>query len=146
MQDAILELCVDVFLLHRIAHVEAAGAGAGEGLTAQIAAFLVLLIVAVAADSLNGQVAVVQLHLNVFLLAAGQIHCNIIIAISGLLHIGLHHVRATLAKGVMSLTVHCTFQCSVVPERIKEIIEQVLMKNSRHKHKTTLQSRRSGRV
>ena len=31
------------------------------------------------------------------------------------------------------------------PERVKEIIEQVFMENSRHKHKSFLQSRRSGR-
>ena len=40
VQDAILELCVDVFLLH-IAHIEAAGAGAGEGFAPQIAALFV---------------------------------------------------------------------------------------------------------
>ena len=56
VQDAILELCVDVFLLH-IAHVETARAGAGEGFAPQIAALLILFIVAVAAHCLNGQVA-----------------------------------------------------------------------------------------
>ena len=35
VQDTILELCVDVFLLH-IAHVETARAGAGEGFAPQI--------------------------------------------------------------------------------------------------------------
>ena len=35
VQDAILELCVDVFLLH-IAHVETARAGTGEGFAPQI--------------------------------------------------------------------------------------------------------------
>ena len=35
VQDTILELCVDVFLLH-IAHIEATGAGAGEGFAPQI--------------------------------------------------------------------------------------------------------------
>ena len=48
MQDAILELCVDVFLLH-IAHVETACAGAGEGFAPQIAALLILFVIAVAA-------------------------------------------------------------------------------------------------
>ena len=48
MQDAILELCVDVFLLH-IAHVETACAGAGEGFVPQIAALLILFVIAVAA-------------------------------------------------------------------------------------------------
>ena len=48
VQDAILELCVDVFLLH-IAHVETACAGAGEGFAPQIAALLILFIIAVAA-------------------------------------------------------------------------------------------------
>ena len=63
-----------------------------------------------------------------------------------LVDIGLHHVCAALTKGVAGFAVHRTLQCTLVPERIKEIIEQVLMKNSRHKHKTYLQSRRSGRV
>ena len=35
-------------------------------------------------------------------------------------------------------------QRTIVPVRIKEIIEQILMENSRHKHKSFLQSRRSG--
>ncbi len=48
VQDAILELCVDVFLLH-IAHVETACAGAGEGFAPQIAAILILFVIAVAA-------------------------------------------------------------------------------------------------
>ena len=48
VQDAILELCVDVFLLH-IAHVETACAGAGEGFVPQIAALLILFVIAVAA-------------------------------------------------------------------------------------------------
>ena len=98
------------------------------------------------ADGLNGQVAVTQLHLNVFLLAAGQINSHIIVAIGGLLHIGFHHVCAALAEGLTLFTIHCTLQRTVVPERIKEIIEQIFMENSRHKHKTTLQSLRSGRA
>lgn len=57
MQDTILELCVDVFLLH-IAHVETARAGAGEGFAPQIAALLILFVITVAAHCLNGQVAV----------------------------------------------------------------------------------------
>ena len=48
VQDAILELCVDVLLLH-IAHVETACAGAGEGFAPQIAALLILFVIAVAA-------------------------------------------------------------------------------------------------
>ena len=47
MQDAILELCVDVLLLHGVAHIEAAGAGAGEGLAADVMTLLILLIIAV---------------------------------------------------------------------------------------------------
>ena len=43
VQDTILELCVDVFLLH-IAHVEAARAGAGEGLAADVMTLLILLM------------------------------------------------------------------------------------------------------
>ena len=73
-------------------------------------------------------------------------HDKVIVAIGGLLHIGFHHVCAALAEGLTLFTIHCTLQRTVVPERIKEIIEQIFMENSRHKHKTTLQSRRSGRV
>ena len=146
VQDAILKLCVDVLLLHGVTHIEAAGAGTGESLAAQIAALFILLVIGVATDGLNGQVAVVQLHLNVFLLAAGQINSNVIAAVGGLLHIGLHHVCTALAEGLTLFTVHRTLQCTIVPERVKEIIEQVFMKNSRHKHKSFLQSRRSGRA
>ena len=119
MQDAILELCVDVFLLH-IAHVETARAGAGEGFVPQIAALLILFVIAVATHCLNGQVAVVQIHLNVFLLAAGQVN-SYFVAVVRLFDIGLHHVCTALTKGITSLTVHHTFQCSVIPERIEEI-------------------------
>ena len=143
VQDAILELCVDVFLLH-IAHVETACATAGEGLAPHVAALVVLFVIAVAAHCLNGQVAVVQIHLNVFLLAARQVN-RYFVAVVRLFDIGLHHVCTALTKGITSLTVHHTFQCSVIPERIEEIIEQVFMENSRHKHKSFLQSRRSGR-
>ena len=146
MQDAILKLCVDVLLLHGVTHIEAAGAGTGKSLAAQVAALFILLVIGVAADGLNGQVAVVQLHLNVFLLAAGQINSNVIAAVGGLLHIGLHHVCTALAEGLTLFTVHRTLQRTIVPERVKEIIEQVFMENSRHKHKSFLQSRRSGRV
>ena len=113
-------------------HIEAAGAGAGEGLAADVAAVVVLLIVRVAAHSLNGQVAVVQIHLNVFLLAARQVNSHIV-AVLGLLHIGLHHVCTALTEGLALFTVHRTLQRTIVPERIKEIIEQILMENSRHK-------------
>ena len=41
VHDAVLELCVDVFLLH-IAHVETACTGAREGFAPQIAALLIL--------------------------------------------------------------------------------------------------------
>jgi len=106
---------------------------------------LILLIIAVITDGLNGQVTVVQFHLNVFLLAARQVHGHIV-AVLGLLDIGLHHVCTALAEGLALFTVHRTLQRTIVPERIKEIIEQILMENSRHKHKSFLQSRRSGRV
>ena len=52
VQDAILELCVDILLLH-FAHIEAAGAAAGEGLAPHITALVVLFIVRVAAHCLN---------------------------------------------------------------------------------------------
>ena len=144
VQDAILELCVDILFLYGIAHIEAAGAGAGEGLAADVMALLILLIIAVITDGLNGQVAVVQIHLNVFLLAARQVN-SYFVAIVRLFDIGLHHVCTALTEGLTLFTVHRTLQRTIVPERIKEIIEQILMENSRHKHKSFLQSRRSGR-
>ena len=52
VQDTILELCVDILLLH-LAHIKAAGAAAGEGLAPHIAALLILFVVAVAAHCLN---------------------------------------------------------------------------------------------
>ena len=44
VQDAILELCVDVLLLHGITHIEAAGTAAGAALLADVAALVVLLV------------------------------------------------------------------------------------------------------
>ena len=41
VQDTILKLCMDVLLLH-LAHIEAAGAAAGEGLAPHVAALVVL--------------------------------------------------------------------------------------------------------
>ena len=55
---------MDVLLLH-IAHVETARAGAGEGFAPQVAALLILFIVAVAAHCLNGQIAVA--HVGIIL-------------------------------------------------------------------------------
>ena len=108
-------------------------------------AVLILLIIAVAAHRLNRQVAVVQFHLNIVLLAARQINGHFV-AVVRLFDIGLHHVCTALAKRITSLTVHHAFNRSVIPERIEEIIEQIFMENSRHKHKSFLQSRRSGRA
>ena len=50
VQDAILELCVDILFLYALAHIEAAGAGAGEGLAADVMALVILLIIAVITD------------------------------------------------------------------------------------------------
>ena len=78
VQDAILELCVDVFFLHNIAHVEAARAGAGEGFAPQIAALLILFVIAVAAHCLNGQVlSLIHIFalLHAVLLTAGNNDC-----------------------------------------------------------------------
>ena len=47
VQDAILEICVDILFLYGIAHIEAARAGAGEGLAADV---MTLLIIAVITD------------------------------------------------------------------------------------------------
>ena len=63
VQDAILKLCVDVLLLHGVTHIEAAGAGTGESLAAQITALFILLVIGVAADGLNGQVTIVDVVL-----------------------------------------------------------------------------------
>lgn len=48
VQDTILKLCMDVLLLH-LAHIEAAGAAAGEGLAPHVATLVVLFVIAVAA-------------------------------------------------------------------------------------------------
>ncbi len=125
MQDAILELCVDVFLLH-IAPRRNCARRCRRRFAPQVAALLILSSLLWLAHCLNGQVAVVQFHLDVFLLAARQVN-SYFVAIVRLFDIGLHHVCTTLTKGATSLTVHSTFQCSVIPERIEEIIEQVFM-------------------
>ena len=53
-QDAILKFGVDVLLADGVSHIEAAGTAAAEGLPAQVAAVLILLVPGVAAHGLDG--------------------------------------------------------------------------------------------
>ena len=119
---------MDVLLLDLVAHIEAAGAGAREGLAADVPAVLARLVVGVAADGLNGQIAVLQLHLYILFLAAGQVHIHLVTALN-FLDVGLHHVGGAVAHGVAGLAVQ--FAVHVLEERIKPIIKQIFMENSR---------------
>ena len=128
LQDTVLKLGVDVLLLDLLAHIEAAGAGAREGLAADVAAILAFVAGGVAADGLDGQITVLQLHLDVLLFAAGQVHIHLI-AVLDFLHVGFHHVGCPLAEGVAGIAVQLPLH--IAEERIKPVIEQILMKNSR---------------
>ena len=50
VKDTILELCMDVLFLHSIAFIEAAGAGAWEGLATDVMILVILLIIAATTD------------------------------------------------------------------------------------------------
>ena len=119
---------MDVLLLDLVAHIEAAGAGAGKGLAADVPSVLARLVVGVAADGLDGQIAVLQLHLDILFLAAGQVHIHLIAALD-LLDVGLHHVGGAVAQGVAGLAVQLPVH--TLEERIEPVVEQILMKNSR---------------
>ena len=86
---------VHVFLGHVFADIEAAGHGAAVALLAEHLAVLLILVFHGFRGG-NGQVAVLQLQLDFFLLKAGQIHRQLIAGF-GLLHVRLHHAGRILA-------------------------------------------------
>ena len=72
LQDAVLKFGVDVGGLDAVAHIKAAAALAGVTLLPDVAALLVLLVPVQALGGADGQVAVLQVKLDLVLLEAGR--------------------------------------------------------------------------
>ena len=134
LQNAVFKLGGHLAGLHVLAYIEAAAASTGIALLANILALLVALILVQALGRLDGQIAVLQLHIDLILLEAGQIDIQLV-AVRGLPHIGLHQVLAVLAVQRVVTLGHYHHTKGIR----KEIIKQVLTKNARQ-HKSYLHS------
>ena len=138
-QDAVLKLSADVLGLQLLADIEAACAAAGSTLLADIAALVVLVIQLLIALGADGQIAVVQIQLDILFLEAGQIHEHIV-AVLVLADIGFHHIGGTFAKHTAGRSgLHGTVKI-VLPIVAEQIIHQSLIEHIRnHHHKSFLQ-------
>ena len=133
-QDAVLKPGGHVLGLHTLAHIEAAAAGAGVPLLADIPARLVRFVLVQALGGADGQIAVLQIHADLVLLEAGQVDVQLI-GVVRLPHVGLHQVLGVLPiQGIVSRQ-----HREQVEVTAKEIVEQVLTKNTGH-HKSFLHS------
>ena len=65
---------MDILLLQLVAYIKAPSAGTAVALLADDLAIVILFLLVVLADSSDGQVAVLELSLNVFLLETGKIN------------------------------------------------------------------------
>lgn len=72
LQDAVLELGGNIGGLQVLAYIEAAGTAAGAALLTDVAALVVLLVQILTAVGGDGQVAVLQVQLDVLFLEAGR--------------------------------------------------------------------------
>ena len=117
--------------LDALTHIEAAAHRTGVALLTDVAALLVLLVLVQTLSGVDGQITVLQLHLDLVLLKAGQVNVHQI-GILRLADIGLHHVLGVLAiQGVVDAGHH-------TKSVIEHIIEQILTKNA-GQHKSFLQ-------
>ena len=138
-QDAVLKLSADVLGLQLLADIEAACAAAGSTLLADIAALVVLVIQLLIALGADGQIAVVQIQLDILFLEAGQINEHIV-AVLVLADIGFHHIGGTFAKHTAGGSgLHGAVKI-VLPIVAEQIIHQSLIEHIRnHHHKSFLQ-------
>ena len=130
-QHAMLQLRADVSLRERIAHIEAPLHRTGPAFLTDNLALLRGLILVETLRGGHGQIAVLQLQRDVFLLEARQINIDFVV-IFMLMHVGLH-----LAGGVLAI------QLAVHPPNLtipvtKEFVKQVFTKDTRHQHNSYL--------
>ena len=102
-QRAVLVVGVDVVLLHLIADVEAARAGADVTFTTKPLAGLILVAAVLVLMGGHGQIAVVQRDADVVLLEAGHVDVHVI-ALVVLAHVRTHHVRRGHRRAVVGGT------------------------------------------
>ena len=131
-QDAAFVFGADVLGLDVGAYIEAAAAGAGVALLADVLTVLIGLVLIQALGCGDGHIAVLQLHIDLVLLEAGQVNIQLV-GVLGFPHIGLHQIPCVLAvQGILGSG------CNHTEGIVKEIIKQVLTKNARQ-HKSFLQ-------
>ena len=121
---------MNVGILHVLANVEAARAGAGIAFTTQPTAIAVLVFVGVVATRGNGQIAVLQIQRDIVLPEAGHIDVDDVVLI-GLPNIGVHHARLhgrTTRNGMIHVAP--TFE-----ERIVEQVGEHRVIHQRRKHR-----------
>ena len=87
---------MDIILCDILTHIKAAAHASRIALPPYIPAVLVLLLPVKALCGVDGEIAVLQLHLNLFLLKAGQIDIHHIASLR-LLDIGFHQVLCILS-------------------------------------------------
>ena len=123
-----LQLCGDIFLRQRIAHIEAPLQRSVVTLLTYGLALLRLILLDLFRGR-DGQITILKAQLNLILLEAGQVNVHFVMVIM-LMHIGLHLTGKVPA---VELTIH-------VPERreIEPVIEQILSNNTRHQHNSYL--------
>lgn len=102
-QRAVLVVGVDVVLLHLIADVEAARAGADVTFATKPLAGLILVAAVLVLMGGHGQIAVVQRDADVVLLEAGHVDVHVI-ALVVLAHVRTHHVRRGHRRAVVGGT------------------------------------------
>ena len=120
-QESAVEDTSDAELEAIMREAEAAAAGAGIALPADVPSCLLLLLILIQTfGSLNGQITILQRNLDLIFLEAGQINDQLIVVI-GLLDIGLHYIMCMSAIQFLLYLI----LCSVVKERyiIKKVIK-----------------------
>ena len=97
-QNAVLVFRLDVLRLY-IADIETTGASARITLLTKDTALLVLFILVKTLFSADGQITVLDIHMDLVLFKAGQIHCETVtLGVIRLADIGLHQVSAVLTE------------------------------------------------
>ena len=97
-QNAVLVFRLDVLRLY-IADLETTGASARITLLTKDTALLVLFVLVKALFGADGQITVLDIHVDLVLFKAGQIHCETVtLGVIRLADIGLHQVSAVLTE------------------------------------------------
>ena len=111
-----------------IAHIEAAAANAGIAFLTQYATLLILFVLIQTLLGADGQITIVYVQLNFFLIEARQFNRQFIFVFI-FTNIGLHQVACALAKQRIALAKEIV---------IKEFIHHIFTKNARQHSKPSI--------